>query len=61
MSGLSKLLDARDARLNHQAQINIARQFGWNAGTTGAPAFSQYGQWTAGDPIGLARPPQVFT
>lgn len=61
MSGLSKLLDARDARLNHQAQINIARQFGWNAGTTGAPQFSQYGQWTAGDPIGLARPPQVFT
>ena len=61
MSGLSKLLDARDARLNHQAQINLARQFGWNAGVTGAPQFSQYGQWTAGDPIGLARPPQVFT
>ena len=61
MSGLSKLLDARDARLNRQGQAAIARAFGWNAGTTGAPAFSQYGQWTAGDPIGLARPPQVFT
>jgi hypothetical protein len=53
----NRLLDARERRIKSQVAANITRAMGWPIPST----TNNYGSWTSGDPVGLARPPEVFT